>query len=293
MAAQMADMPWRRFQRLSLGTGFERPPYWIYHGFGFRGIAPGRGEMLWTAGEDAEAELFRPGRVVARDARWDDWGFVAWLGLLPVAPDEELPRSRVMRLKSRGIMEGAYVRPVASGLRAAPPLRTAVLRGLGRLTGAQGARQALQLGFRVLLIRLLSPADFGLLGMVTVVSGFILMFSDLGFGPALVRKETVTEAELSTVFWLNVATGIVLALATAALGPALARFYQQPALIPICMGLSCASLVAPLGTVPHVLLQRRFAFRGLAAIDVGGIAVGGAAGVFLAAIGHGVWALVW
>src|SRR5436853_234138 len=71
---------------------------------------PGRGEMRWTAGEDAEAELFRPGRVVARDARWDDWGFVAWLGLLPVAADEELPRSRVMRLKSRGMMEGAYVR---------------------------------------------------------------------------------------------------------------------------------------------------------------------------------------
>jgi len=47
------------------------------------------------------------------------------------------------------------------------------LRGLGWLTGAQGARQALQLGCRVLLIRLLSPADFGLLGMVTVVSGFI------------------------------------------------------------------------------------------------------------------------
>ena len=62
---------------------------------------------------------------------------------------------------------------MASGLSAAPPLRTAVLRGLGWLTGAQGARQALQLGFRVLLIRLLSPADFGLLGMVTVVSGFI------------------------------------------------------------------------------------------------------------------------
>ena len=110
MAAQMADMPCRGFQLLSLGTGFERPPYWIYHSFGFRGIAPGRGEMRWTAGEDAEAEVFGPGRVVARDARWDDWGFVAWLGLLPVAADEELPRSRVMRLKSRGMMEGAYVR---------------------------------------------------------------------------------------------------------------------------------------------------------------------------------------
>src|SRR5205823_4899907 len=45
-----------------------------------------------------------------RDARWDDWGFFGWLGLLPTAPDEELPRSRIMGLKNRGIMEGPFVR---------------------------------------------------------------------------------------------------------------------------------------------------------------------------------------
>lgn len=110
MAAQMADMPRRGFRLLSLGTGYNSPPYWIYHSFGFRGIAPGRGEMCWRAGEDAEAELFRPGSVTARDARWDDWGFFGWLGLLPTTPAEELPRSRVMGLKDRGIMEGPYVR---------------------------------------------------------------------------------------------------------------------------------------------------------------------------------------
>lgn len=110
MAQQMADMRRKGFRLLSLGTGFERPPYWIYHSFGFRGIGPGRGEMCWTADDGAEAELFCPGPVSVRDARWDDWGYVAWLGRLPVAADEELPRSRVMRLNSRGIMEGPYVR---------------------------------------------------------------------------------------------------------------------------------------------------------------------------------------
>lgn len=110
MRAQMADMGRKGFRLLSLGTGFESPPYWIYHGFGFRGIGSGHGEMRWTSGEDAEADLFRPGAVAARDARWDDWGFVAWLGLLPIDPEEELPRSRVMRLNRRGIMESAYIR---------------------------------------------------------------------------------------------------------------------------------------------------------------------------------------
>jgi PST family polysaccharide transporter len=119
------------------------------------------------------------------------------------------------------------------------------------------------------------------------------MFNDLGFGPALVRKEAVTEAELSTVFWLNLATGILLALATAALGPPLAQFYRQPVLLPLCIGLSWGSLAAPLSTVHNALLQRRFAFRGLAAIDLFGITAGGSVGVLLAATGHGIWALVW
>jgi O-antigen/teichoic acid export membrane protein len=173
------------------------------------------------------------------------------------------------------------------------PLRATALRGLGWLSGAQGARQLLQFGLRVLLIRLLAPEDFGLLAMVTVFSGFFLNFSDLGLGPALVRKETVTDEELSTVFWLNAATGCLLALVTAALGPALAVFYHQPRLAPLCTGLALGSLVAPLGSVPLALLQRRLAFPGLARIEVAGVLVGGAIGVLLAASGYGVWALVW
>jgi hypothetical protein len=114
MAAQMADLPRRGFQVVALGTGFDSPLYWIYHSFGFRGVAPGNGAMRWVAGETAEAALFRPGRVTARDARWDDWGFFGWLGLLPVTADEELPRSRVTRLKGQGLLEGPFVQLLLS-----------------------------------------------------------------------------------------------------------------------------------------------------------------------------------
>jgi hypothetical protein len=110
MAAQIADTPRCGIRLLSLGTGFDSAPYWIYHSFGFEGIGPGRGEMLWRASPHAEAELFQAADVTVRDARWDDWGYFGWLGLLPLGADEELPRSRIMRLKSRGIMEGPFVR---------------------------------------------------------------------------------------------------------------------------------------------------------------------------------------
>lgn len=173
------------------------------------------------------------------------------------------------------------------------PLRGTALRGLSWLTGAQGIRQLLQLGLRVLLVRLLAPEDFGLLAMVTVFSGFFLIFSDLGLGPALVQRKSVTREELSTIFWLTAATGCVLAALTAALGPALATFYRQPRLAPMCLALAIGSLAAPLASVPQALLQRRMAFPALARVEVMGMVAGGIVGVVLAARGYGVWALVW
>lgn len=175
----------------------------------------------------------------------------------------------------------------------APALRRSVLRGLGWLAGAQAARQALQIVFRVLLARLLVPEEFGLLAMVTVVSGSFLILSDLGFGPALVRKERVTHQELSTVFWITAAAGLVLALATAGLGPLLARFYRQPPLIGLCAGLAPGSLLTPLAAVPTAILQRRLAYGHLAVIDVLSISASGVIALGLAASGYGVWALVW
>jgi O-antigen/teichoic acid export membrane protein len=173
------------------------------------------------------------------------------------------------------------------------PLRSTALRGLGWLTGAQGARQLLQFGLRVLLVRLLAPEDFGLLAMVTVFSGLVLILADLGLGPALVREETVGEEELSTVFWLNAATGCLLAGLTAALGPALAEFYRQPRLTPLCVALALGSWAGPLVSVPQALLQRRLAFARLARVEVLAMVAGGIVGVLLAARGWGVWSLVW
>jgi hypothetical protein len=110
MAAQMADMPHRGFRLLSLGIGFDSAPYWIYHSYGFRGIGAGRGEMVWSDRPESEAELFRQGAASVRPVQWDDWGYFGWLGLLPLSPEEELPRSGVMGLWSRGIAEGPFVR---------------------------------------------------------------------------------------------------------------------------------------------------------------------------------------
>lgn len=109
MQAQMADMPRARFRLLCLGTGFDTPPYWIYHSFGFRSIGLGRGQMIWRAAPDVEEELFAPGPASVRRMRWDDWSWIDLLGMQPVAPDDSLPRSACLGLKGQGSLEGPFV----------------------------------------------------------------------------------------------------------------------------------------------------------------------------------------
>jgi GNAT superfamily N-acetyltransferase len=108
MPHQMADMPRIGVRVLTLGTGYDSHPYWIYHANGFRSIAPGRGEMIWRSTPVAEAQLFAPGPATVRPARWDDWPWFNLLGMQPVAAKERLPRTAVMSLKGQGNLEGAF-----------------------------------------------------------------------------------------------------------------------------------------------------------------------------------------
>jgi hypothetical protein len=109
MRHQMDDCRRAGFQALCLGTGFETPPYWIYHSHGFRGVAAGTGRMKWLAEPDAEERLFREAAVSVRDLRWDDWGYFDLLAYQPVLPDEELPRCPTLGARAQDSVEGPFV----------------------------------------------------------------------------------------------------------------------------------------------------------------------------------------
>jgi hypothetical protein len=109
MRHQMADCVREGFRALCLGTGFETPPYWIYHSFGFRSVAPDSGRMKWLASPDAERDLFRPAPVTLRNLQWDDWGWLELHAFQPVRGDEELPRCPTLNEKGQGNVEGPFV----------------------------------------------------------------------------------------------------------------------------------------------------------------------------------------
>src|SRR6516162_6721687 len=83
--------------------------------------------------------------------------------------------------------------------------------GLARLC-AQAASFVLRAGSLMILARLLAPNDFGLVGMVTAFTGVLTLFRDFGLSSAAVQRPTVTDEQLSTLFWINIFVGILLAI---------------------------------------------------------------------------------
>lgn len=110
MERLIPDTEARGFRLLVLGTGFESPPYWIYHGFGFRSIRPGSGQMIRRTEPDAEAALFCPGPTHVRPLGWGDWAAVTYLAARSIDPEEEGPRSMAMECPGAGNLEGPFIR---------------------------------------------------------------------------------------------------------------------------------------------------------------------------------------
>jgi len=157
---------------------------------------------------------------------------------------------------------------------------------------AQGAKFFLNLVSTMILARLLAPRDFGLVAMVTTVTGFLRVFKDAGLSIATVQRERITHAQVSNLFWVNVAVSVLGGLIVAAAAPVIARFYHNPRLIGITLILSTTFIISG-STVQHqALLKRQMRFKALALIEVGSMAVGVFVGVVMAALGYGYWSLV-
>lgn len=163
--------------------------------------------------------------------------------------------------------------------------------GFVTLTG-QGARFMLQLGSTMALARLLTPADFGLVAMVTAVTGFLTLFKDLGLSEATVQKQEIDQGEVSTLFWVNVAASAFLTLVVLALAPVLARLYHEPSLTPITVAVSLGFVISGLGVQHAALLQRQMRFSKLVTIDLVSLSLGIVAGIAMAIASYGYWALV-
>jgi O-antigen/teichoic acid export membrane protein len=171
-------------------------------------------------------------------------------------------------------------------------LRRKTIRGATAAGGAQAAAFVLRLGSMVIMARLLYPEDFGLVGMVTAVTGFMAFFHDFGLSVASVQRVSVTEEQMSTLFWINVGAGTALAGLCILLAPLLVRFYGESRLLPISAVLGTGFLFNASAVQHRAILQRSMRFGVLAVVDSVSLVVGISAGIGLAIRGAGYWALV-
>jgi len=166
------------------------------------------------------------------------------------------------------------------------------VRGGAVTMAAQGAKFFLQIGSTVVLARLLTPQDFGLIAMVTAVTGFVVMFKDMGLSMATIQRAEINHGQISTLFWINVLLSLGIMLVTAALAPAIAWFYDEQRLTWITLALAGAFIFGGLTIQHQALLKRQMRFVTLALIQIISISAGILAAIIAAWQGMGYWALV-
>jgi O-antigen/teichoic acid export membrane protein len=171
-------------------------------------------------------------------------------------------------------------------------LKERTIRGGFAKVCSQAANFLLRIGSLMVLARLLEPKDFGLVGMVTALIGVLNLFRDFGLSTATVQRKTVTDEQLSTLFWINMLVGIALGVISVAFAPVVAAFYHEPRLVAVTMALAAGFIFNAAGVQHSALLQRQMNFTALALIEFLSIFVSVAVAITMALKGFGYWALV-
>jgi len=172
--------------------------------------------------------------------------------------------------------------------------------GLGRTSlhsgvtfvAARGLNVIVQVASTIVLARMLSPYDFGLVAMVLALVGFAPLLIDFGTTDASTQKTRITPVEISTLFWLNVAIGGVLTVLLAGGSGFIASFFGEPALTGIALVSSFTFIIAAASNQHYALMRRAMEFKHIAIIDISSNVIGSILAIAMAFAGWGYWALV-
>ncbi len=178
--------------------------------------------------------------------------------------------------------------PVAEG----SELRRLAVRGAGATLSAAALSLALRVVPTVVLARLLTPADFGVVAMATTFSLLLMSFVSTGVSEAVIQTEEMNRLRASNLFWITCAIGLILTIGFAAAAPLLARFFRNPLVTRVAVATSVAIFISAAATIHSALLKRGMRFTSVSVNDVVALAVYSAVGMLLALRGWGYWALV-
>lgn len=181
---------------------------------------------------------------------------------------------------------------VFQGSREGGELRRRAVRSAGVTVLSQGAVFAVQVIATVVLARLLTPADFGVVTMVTTFSLLIMSFGLNGYTEAVLQRNDIDHLLASNLFWINLGVGLLATVGFAAAGSLLARFYGDPRVAQVAVGMSLTIFISSTSVVHVALLKRALRFSSTSANDIVASAVSVSVSILLAWMGWGYWALV-
>jgi O-antigen/teichoic acid export membrane protein len=144
----------------------------------------------------------------------------------------------------------------------------------------------------VVLARLLTPADFGLIGMITVFFAVAEVFVNSGFGMAYVQKKQVYNVDADTVFYTNLLFSLILFIAIFFCAPMIARFFNQPQLLELTRVMAFVIIINAFNIIQRAMITRAVDFKKLTSITLFATLLSGTIGISMAYYGKGVWALV-
>lgn len=152
-------------------------------------------------------------------------------------------------------------------------------------------RQGLQFCITIILARILSPKEFGIIALLYLFTGIASALVDSGFSAALIQRQDITHTDESTVFWFNLATGLFISIILAGFSPIIASFFNLSILEPLVQVLSLNILISAVGSVHGTLLNKRLDFKSQLKTGAYSTIISGALAIYGASIGVGVWAL--
>ena len=160
------------------------------------------------------------------------------------------------------------------------------------MAGGRVIQFSLELTTICILARTLSPKDFGIVGMVTIIFLIIKQFSNLGLERSIIQKDTISEQAVCSIFWGNTIFGLTITIIIYSSAPLISHFYNTDELINITKALAPTILLSGITIQHSALMLRAFEFKNFTIIDISATLLSSLVAVFMAYKGYGYWALV-
>lgn len=171
-------------------------------------------------------------------------------------------------------------------------IKQQTFNGIGWSSIERFSLQGVSFVVQLILARLLTPSDYGIIGMLAIFMQLAQVLIDSGFANALIRKQNCTQRDYSTVFYYNLAFSVSIYILFFFVAPFVANFYHMPTIIPVMRWISLTLIFNSLSIIPKTILIKDIDFKKQTLISFTSALISGTIGIVSAFLGIGVWALV-